>query len=174
MAKNGGYTSSSVLKQCGDALESSHARPFSDSGGAPGDISKRAQSAQSAGEKPSPVLGVRDLNWPLRFGHCYFITKDEQAQVDCVMFSTSSILDWQPRQHAGRGSRLSDATRRAAGFSSTSGDASRRFGRAVRNIQAKAKPKEGCSTRNASARYLNFHTQWALSPHCRQPRCGTC
>ena len=65
-------------------------------------VSRLLRSARDLIERRYPLLWVAgeicDVK-PARSGHLYFVLKDEQAQVDCVMFrSRASLLDWTPRE----------------------------------------------------------------------------
>ena len=65
-------------------------------------VSRLLRSARDLIERRFPLLWVSgeicDLK-PARSGHLYFVLKDEQAQVDCVMFrSRAALLDWVPRE----------------------------------------------------------------------------
>ena len=65
-------------------------------------VSRLLRSARDLIERRFPLMWVAgeicDLR-PARSGHIYFVLKDEQAQVDCVMFrSRASLLDWTPRE----------------------------------------------------------------------------
>jgi len=65
-------------------------------------VSRLLRSARDLIERRFPLLWVAgeicDLK-PARSGHLYFVLKDEQAQVDCVMFrSRAALLDWVPRE----------------------------------------------------------------------------
>ncbi len=65
-------------------------------------VSRLLRSARDLIERRFPLLWVSgeicDLK-PARSGHLYFVLKDEQAQVDCVMFrSRAALLDWAPRE----------------------------------------------------------------------------
>jgi len=65
-------------------------------------VSQLVRSAREALERRFPlqwiageISGLR----PAPSGHLYFVLKDEQAQVDCVMFrSRAALLDWEPVQ----------------------------------------------------------------------------
>ena len=64
-------------------------------------VSRLLRSARDLIERRFPLMWVSgeicDLR-PARSGHLYFVLKDEQAQVDCVMFrSRATLLDWTPR-----------------------------------------------------------------------------
>jgi exodeoxyribonuclease VII large subunit len=65
-------------------------------------VSRLLRGARDLIERRFPLLWVSgeicDLR-PARSGHLYFVLKDEQAQVDCVMFrSRAALLDWVPRE----------------------------------------------------------------------------
>jgi exodeoxyribonuclease VII large subunit len=65
-------------------------------------VSRLLRSARDLIERRFPLLWVAgeicDVT-PARSGHLYFVLKDEQAQVDCVMFrSRAALLDWTPRE----------------------------------------------------------------------------
>ena len=65
-------------------------------------VSRLLRSARDLIERRFPLLWVAgeicDVT-PARSGHLYFVLKDEQAQVDCVMFrSRATLLDWTPRE----------------------------------------------------------------------------
>jgi exodeoxyribonuclease VII large subunit len=65
-------------------------------------VSRLLRSARDLIERRFPLLWVAgeicDV-MPARSGHLYFVLKDEQAQVDCVMFrSRAALLDWTPRE----------------------------------------------------------------------------
>jgi exodeoxyribonuclease VII large subunit len=65
-------------------------------------VSRLLRSARDLIERRFPLLWVSgeicDVK-PARSGHLYFVLKDEQAQVDCVMFrSRAMLLDWTPRE----------------------------------------------------------------------------
>ena len=65
-------------------------------------VSRLLRSARDLIERRFPLLWVSgeicDLK-PARSGHLYFVLKDEQAQVDCVMFrSRAALLDWVPSE----------------------------------------------------------------------------
>ena len=65
-------------------------------------VSRLLRSARDLIERRFPLLWVGgeicDLR-PARSGHLYFVLKDEQAQVDCVMFrSRAALLDEPPRE----------------------------------------------------------------------------
>ena len=64
-------------------------------------VSQLLRSAREALERRFPLMWVAGEISNLRpagSGHLYFVLKDEQAQVDCVMFrSRAAHLDWTPR-----------------------------------------------------------------------------
>ena len=65
-------------------------------------VTRLLRSARDLIERRFPLLWVAgeicDVK-PARSGHLYFVLKDEQAQVDCVMFrSRAALLDWVPRE----------------------------------------------------------------------------
>jgi len=63
-------------------------------------VTELARSVRDLLERRFPVLWVAGEISNLRpagSGHLYFILKDEQAQVDCVMFrGRAALLDWEP------------------------------------------------------------------------------
>ncbi|MGH8673140.1 MAG: exodeoxyribonuclease VII large subunit [Burkholderiales bacterium] len=65
-------------------------------------VSRLLRRAREAVERQFPLLwvgGEISALRPASSGHLYFVLKDEQAQVDCVMFrSRASLLDWTPRE----------------------------------------------------------------------------
>ena len=64
-------------------------------------VSQLVHSARETLESRFPLLWVSGEISSLRpaaSGHLYFVLKDDQAQVDCVMFrSRAALLDWTPR-----------------------------------------------------------------------------
>jgi len=64
-------------------------------------VSALLRSARELLERGFPLLWVSGeiSNFrPAASGHFYFVLKDEQAQVDCVMFrGRAALLDWTPR-----------------------------------------------------------------------------
>lgn len=71
------------------------------SGAAPMGVSALMRSVRDLLEHRFPLLWVRGeiSNYVMaRSGHAYFVLKDAQAQVRCVMFrQRNQYLDWQPR-----------------------------------------------------------------------------
>ena len=65
-------------------------------------VSQLVRSARDALERRFPLLWVAGEISNLRpasSGHLYFVLKDEQAQVDCVMFrARAGSLEWEPRE----------------------------------------------------------------------------
>src|SRR3972149_6402777 len=65
-------------------------------------VSQLVRSARDALERRFPLLWVAGEISNLRpasSGHLYFVLKDEQAQVDCVMFRAhAGSLEWEPRE----------------------------------------------------------------------------
>ncbi|MBI2754311.1 MAG: exodeoxyribonuclease VII large subunit [Betaproteobacteria bacterium] len=64
-------------------------------------VSQLVHSARETLERRFPIMWVAGEISSLRpagSGHLYFVLKDDQAQVDCVMFrSRAAQLDWTPR-----------------------------------------------------------------------------
>ncbi len=64
-------------------------------------VSQLLRSARDALEQRFPlqwIAGEISNLRPAASGHLYFVLKDEQAQVDCVMFrGRAAYLDWQPQ-----------------------------------------------------------------------------
>jgi exodeoxyribonuclease VII large subunit len=64
-------------------------------------VSQLLRSARDTLEQRFPlqwIAGEISNFRPAASGHLYFVLKDEQAQVDCVMFrGRAAYLDWQPR-----------------------------------------------------------------------------
>ena len=65
-------------------------------------VSQLVRSARDVLERRFPLLWVAGEISNLRpasSGHLYFVLKDEQAQVDCVMFrARAGSLEWEPRE----------------------------------------------------------------------------
>ena len=65
-------------------------------------VTELARSARDWLERRFPLLWVAGEISNLRpasSGHLYFVLKDEQAQVDCVMFrGRAALLDWEPSE----------------------------------------------------------------------------